>query len=152
MPLPAPSLAVLREICDNDVMAALVTNGAQILCDMGDAPSVLTVLPGPPHAASAPDPAMPLATVDDFVPLLNISTFGICNSLENPAVIAATAAAEGVFTPAPCVPEIAGPWLPPQPVAVSGVPVIDQTATCRCIWGGVVAVVDPGQVSAETDL
>ena len=97
-------------ICDSDLMAVLVANGAQILCDMGTTPSLLTVTPGPSHVAAAPAPAVLLATVSDFVPMTNIKTFGMCNSPSNPAVMAATAAKDGVFTPAPCVPATADPW------------------------------------------
>ena len=44
----------------------------------------------------------PAASVDDFVPLTNIPSFGMCGALANPAVAAATAAKAGAFTPAPC--------------------------------------------------
>jgi hypothetical protein len=113
-------------------------------------PSVLTLIPGPPHAAAAPAPPVPLATIADFVPLTNIPTFGMCNSPTNPAVIAATSAASGVFTPAPCVPATADPWDPPLPVTISGVPAFDQKATCQCAWAGTIAVTDPGQATAAT--
>ena len=91
-------------ICDSDVMAILVANGAELACDMGASPSLLTLTPGPPHVATASPPLAPLAVVSDFVPLTNIKTFGMCSSPFNPAVQAATTAADGVFTPAPCVP------------------------------------------------
>ena len=76
----APHVAVecSGAICDSDLMAVLVANGAQILCDMGTTPSLLTVTPGPPHVAAAPAPAVLLATVSDFVPMTNIKTFGMC--------------------------------------------------------------------------
>jgi Domain of unknown function (DUF4280) len=131
-------------------MAVLAADGAQILCDMGTTPSLLTVTPGPPHAAAVVPPPALLATVSDFVPMTNIQSFGMCNSPANPAVIAATSAASGVFTPAPCVPATSGPWAPPEPVTISGVPVFDQKATCQCAWAGTITVVDPGQVAAVT--
>jgi len=131
-------------------MAILVANGAQIACAMGSTPSVLTVVPGPPHVAATPAPPVLLATIADFVPGTNIKTFGMCNSPSNPAVQTATAAANGVPTPAPCVPAVANPWKPPQPVTISGVPAFDQKATCQCAWQGIIAVVNPGQVTAAT--
>jgi Domain of unknown function (DUF4280) len=138
-------------ICDSCPMAILVANGAQLLCDLGSAPSLLTVTPGPPHVAAVPAPPLLLATITDFVPATNIKTFGMCSSPANPAVQAATTAASGVFTPAPCVPATTDPWDPPAvPVAVSAVPAFDETATCLCQWGGTVAVADPGQAVAVT--
>ena len=131
-------------------MAVLVADGAQLQCDLGSMPSVLTVLPGPQHCAAAPVLGVLLATAIDVVPLANIGSFGLCNSPVNPAVIAATSAAGGVFTPAPCVPATAGPWEPPQPVTVSAVPAFDQTATCQCAWQGTIAVLAPGQATAAT--
>jgi uncharacterized protein DUF4280 len=131
-------------------MAVLVADGAQLVCDMGTTPSLLTVLPGPPHSAAAPVPAVLLATVSDFVPMTNIASFGMCNSPANPAVAAATAAKSGAFTPAPCVPATADPWSPPEPAAISADPAFDQLATCQCLWAGTVTVVDPGQTVAVT--
>lgn len=124
-------------------MALLVAEGAQLQCDLGASPSDLVVVPGPPHAATAIP--TPLAAISDFVPLTNIPTFGMCLSPANPAVQAATAAASGVFTPAPCIPAIADPWDPPANVLLDGVPAFDETATCDCAWAGTVFVLDPGQ-------
>jgi hypothetical protein len=81
---------------------------------------------------------------------VNITTFGMCNSPANPAVIAATAAALGVFTPAPCVPATVAPWEPPAPVLLDGIPAFDELATCECLWGGTIVVTDPGQLSVVT--
>lgn len=130
-------------------MSVLVAEGAQIICTMGAAPSALTVIPGPPHLAMAPT-GLPLAVVSDFVPLTNIPTFGMCMSPANPAVAAATAAASGVFTPAPCVPATASPWAPPATTLIAGVPAVDQTSVCQCTWGGTVSVVEPGQTVVAT--
>jgi hypothetical protein len=149
---PRRQAAVVRseKICDSHFMAVLVANGAQIMCDMGIAPSVLTVTPGPPHVAAAPVPGVLLAAISDVVPMTNIQSFGMCNSPTNPAVIAATAAKAGAFTPAPCVPATADPWSPPQVAADSAVPAFDQTATCQCMWTGTITVVNPGQMLAVT--
>jgi hypothetical protein len=128
----------------------LVANGAQIMCDMGASPSVLAVIPGPPHIATAAPPPAPLATITDVLPMANIPSFGMCMSPANPAVQAATAAASGVFTPAPCVPATAAPWDPPEPVLISEVPAFGQDATCECAWAGTIAVINPGQVTVAT--
>ena len=44
------------------------------------------------------------ANIQAFAPMVNIPTFGMCGTMSNPVVAAATAAKLGVFSPAPCVP------------------------------------------------
>jgi hypothetical protein len=127
-------------------VTALVVSGAGLTCSFGLAPGTLTVLPKP-----ATGTGMPVATIADTVPVTNIGTFGLCQSPANPAVQAATAAAAGVLTPAPCVPATGSPWQPGSPaLAVSGVPAVAQTATCQCQWAGVVSIVRPGQIAVTT--
>ena len=46
----------------------------------------------------------------DNQPIANIAPFGVCISLANPAVAAATAAAMGVLVPLPCMPVTPAPW------------------------------------------
>ena len=60
----------------------------------------------------------------------------MCQSMMNPQVIAATAAAMGVLTPQPCTPATVVPWLPPAipPVVVSTLPTFDDSAKCTCLW------------------
>ena len=79
-------------------MEPLVTSGTMIRCSMGASTAAL-VVPDPIAVATTP-----VATVVDTIPMANIPTFGMCMSLGNPEVAAATAAAEGVLTPQPCVP------------------------------------------------
>ena len=82
-------------------MPQLVVLGAQLACSFGLAPSVLTVLP-----VKMVNAGVPAANIMDMAPMLNIAPFGMCNSLANPMVVAATAAAMGVLTPVPCIPVI----------------------------------------------
>ena len=56
--------------------------------------------------------SQPAATIMAFKPMANIPGFGACMSPMNPQVIAATAAALGVFTPQPCIPVTTSPWAP----------------------------------------
>lgn len=109
---------------------------------MGAAPSVFQSQPRPgaPMVLST----LPCATIDQVVPLVNIMTFGMCQSTANPAVIAATAAASGVHTPAPCVPVPVGVWAPP---AVSSghlaLPLATVASVCACSWAGVISTAVP---------
>ncbi len=92
---------------------------------------------------------MGIANIMDNVPIKNIPPFVMCNSIANPTVAAATAAALGVLTPMPCVPVIAAPWAPGHPKAmIKKMPVLNATSKCMCNWGGVIQVVVPGQVKA----
>ena len=63
-------------------------------------------------------------------------SFGMCSSLANPAVVAATAAALGVLTPQPCAPVIAGPWAAGSPtVLIGGKPALNNTSKLACAYG-----------------
>lgn len=121
-----------------------VCSGATLQCSFGVAPSVLNVLPVNRTLTGG----MPAANLQDHIPLLNILPFGLCSSLANPTVAAATAAALGVLTPMPCVPATATPWIPggPPTVLLGGMPALDANGTLMCTWAGVIKVVFPGQV------
>lgn len=77
-------------------MAQLVVNSGICSCSMGAAPCTLAFLPT--HKVTGCK--QPAANIMDHVPFLNVSGFGMCNSIANPTVAAATAAALGVLTPA----------------------------------------------------
>jgi Domain of unknown function (DUF4280) len=126
-------------------MPMQVCMGATLQCiPFGVAPSTLIVIPkGPPVMVNG----MLAATIMDFAPIANILPFGMCTSIANPMVAAATAAAWGVLTPMPCVPVIVGPWKPGAlKVKINKIPALSDVSICNCAWGGVVKVVFPGQV------
>lgn len=125
-------------------MPLQVVNGAQLMCTFGAAPSALTVLPVNRTLADS----QPAANIMDHVPMLNIMPFGVCTSLANPQVAAATAAALGVLTPQPCIPATASPWVPGAPtVLIANQPALDNTSKCMCNWAGVISVVMPAQTN-----
>ena len=127
-------------------MAVLVVDGAIVACTFGAAPSALAALPANPTRGSN----SAAATIMDFAPMVNIQPFGICSSPANPQVIAATSAAAGVFTPQPCIPATASPWVPGSPaVTIAGQPALDSACTCNCLWAGVISVISPGQQAAQ---
>lgn len=119
-----------------------VVDSAQTMCTFGTAPSSLGVLP----VARVTVEGRAAATVDDAVPLVNIRPFNTCLSLANPVVAAATSAALGVLTPQPCIPATTT-WLPGSPATtVGGRRALTSASTCRCQWGGVIVVVQPGSL------
>jgi hypothetical protein len=126
-------------------MGQLVTSGAVLQCTFGVAPSTLNVLPDKMVTAGAP-----AATIQDNKAMVNIMPFGMCSSLANPTVSAATTAASGVLTPQPCVPVIAAPWAPGSPtVLIKNVPALNNSSKCMCNWGGVISINSAGQFTVS---
>ena len=122
-------------------MALQVCMGATLQCSFGAAPSTLAVLPVNRVQTVTPD-----ANIMDNKPLVNIMPFGMCSSLANPTVAAATAAALGVLTPMPCVPVIPAPWAPGSPtVLIANQPALNNTSKLMCAYAGVIQIVNPGQ-------
>ncbi|HEY3536403.1 MAG: DUF4280 domain-containing protein [Trinickia sp.] len=118
-------------------MAQQVVAGAMMKCSFGLAPSVLNVLP----EARVIVEGRPAASIMDSKPLINIPTFGMCNAPTNPEVIAATAAALGTPTPAPCVPATVAPWVPGAPnVLAGGFPALTNESVCMCTWLGAITI------------
>ncbi len=128
-------------------MANQVCNSACMQCSFGVAPAVTGVLPVNRVMTSQ----LPAATIMDNKPMLNIPSFGMCSSLANPEVAAATAAAMGVLSPMPCVPMVAAPWAPGDPrVVIGGKLCLNNTSKLMCAYAGVISLATPGQVTVET--
>jgi hypothetical protein len=127
-------------------VALQVCMGATMQCSFGMAPSTLVVLPTNRTLTSN----LPAANIMDFAPVTNIPPFGMCQSLANPTVAAATAAALGVLTPMPCVPVPTGPWVPGSPtVLIGNMPALNNTSKCMCAWGGVIQITVAGQAQTQ---
>ena len=124
-------------------MAMQVCMGATLQCSFGVAPTSLIVIPkGPPVTATGPF----AANIMDHMPIVNISTFGMCSSIANPTVATATAAALGVLTPMPCIPATLAPWTPGSPtVLINNFPALNNTSKCMCAWAGLISITNPGQ-------
>jgi hypothetical protein len=122
-------------------MAKLLVTGSILQCSMGAAPCafVSQSLPAAPQILGA----LPAANVTEFT-VMNIATFGMCQSEANPEVAAATAAALGVLTPMPCVPNVVAPWAPAAITsAVNGLALATEESKCTCAWGGQISVQVP---------
>jgi hypothetical protein len=121
-------------------MSQKVAMSAMLKCSFGMAPSSLMVVV--PLVATE---SMPAANINDHIPMTNILPFGMCQSLANPTVAAATAAALGVLTPMPCIPVTSAPWAPGSPtVMLRGAPALNKDSICNCNWGGVIQITSPG--------
>lgn len=125
-------------------MALQVCNGATLQCSFGAAPSTFVVLPINRVLTSN----QPAANIMDHKPMLNVMPFGVCMSMANPTVAAATAAALGVLTPMPCIPNTPMPWVPGAPTdLIANMPALNNTSKLMCMWGGVIQVAFPGQTT-----
>lgn len=124
-------------------MGIQVCAGATLQCSFGAAPSALVVLP-----VNRTLTTTPAANIMDHVPMLNVMPFGMCSSLANPTVAAATAAALGVLTPMPCVPVTPAPWVVGAPtVLIGNMPALNNSSKLMCAWAGVIQIVNPGQTT-----
>jgi hypothetical protein len=127
-------------------MAKQVCMGAITQCSFGMAPSSLVVLPeNMTYTDQVPD-----ANIMDHVPMVNIMPFGMCTSLANPSVAAATAAAMGALTPMPCIPNTPAPWITGAPTVLLGnAPTLDNVSKLMCVWGGVIQITAPGEFTVN---
>ena len=119
--------------------------GGLMKCSMGLAPS--TLMPTPKTVITS---NMMAANIMDHIPLVNILPFGMCQSPANPMVAAATAAALGVLTPMPCIPNTPTPWVPGAPtVILCNTPALDDISKLICIWGGAIEFSFAGQATHQ---
>ena len=126
-------------------MGIQVCAGAMIQCSFGAAPSSLVVLP-----ANSVLTQTPAGTIMDHQPIVNVPPFGMCSSLANPTVAAATAAALGALTPMPCVPMTPAPWVVGSPtVLIGNMPALNNSSKLMCTWGGVIQISAPGQFTVQ---
>lgn len=127
-------------------MALQVCHGAMMKCSFGAAPSSLVVLPkNKVMTNNVPD-----ANIMDHIPMTNIMPFGMCSAPTNPTVIAATSAASGVFTPAPCIPATPAPWVAGAPTVILGnFPTLNDTSMLMCTWLGVITFTSAGEFTVN---
>ncbi|MDD2390935.1 MAG: DUF4280 domain-containing protein [Desulfobacterales bacterium] len=126
-------------------MGQQVCMGAMLKCSFGMAPGSLIVLPQNRVLTQTP-----AANIMDNKPMVNIMPFGMCSSMANPAVAAATAAALGVLTPMPCVPVTPAPWVPGAPtVLIGNLPALNNSSKLMCMWAGVIEITNAGQMTVK---
>lgn len=127
-------------------MGNFVCMGAMLQCSFGMSPSTLSVIvPTRPKCGGCL-----MANITDYIPMVNIMTFGMCQSMSNPTVASATAAAMGVLTPMPCVPVVTAPWSPSGQVKIGGMAALINNAKCMCTWGGQISITNAsGSMSTQ---
>ena len=86
------------------------------------------------------------ANVADYVSMKNVPSFGRCRSLGYPPTASATAANHGTLTPMPCVPGTCPKWQTvDKDSLICGEAALLEPATLRCVYGGIISIVNPGQ-------
>jgi len=86
------------------------------------------------------------ANIADYVSMKNVPSFGRCRSLGYPPTASATAANHGKLTPMPCVPGTCPKWKTiDKDSLICGEPALLKPATLKCMYGGTISIVDPGQ-------
>ena len=126
-------------------MPKYVNSGAKIKCSFGSSQGLLTVLPNSTSLAGGA-----MATIMDNKSMMNIKPCGMCRSLVNPQVAAATSAAMGVLTPMPCIPNTPGPWLMGKSdFKVKNKPVLMDNARLMCSYGGIITIASVGKTAED---
>ena len=130
-------------------MPNYVCNGAKMMCTFGASPGSLSVLP----ANRIQMEGNPAACIMDFAPMVNVGDFGLCSSLVNPVVAAATAKNLGVLEPQKCIPVIVSPWMPGKPDALmANQPALMDFCLNTCAYFGIVTISDAGQTSISSEM
>jgi hypothetical protein len=124
-------------------MANLVCTGAALKCSMGTTPATFTA------SGQAVSGRTAAGVVTDVGPK-SVPAFGMCTSLQNPAV--ATASSAGPLVPQACQPVIAKPWSPGSTkVTIDGVAALDDGSQCKCAWQGAIKVTSAGQATTALE-
>lgn len=127
-------------------MGVAVVAGAGLVCSFGQGMASLS----PTSQVKIRFGGMAAATIKDAQAVTNIASFGMCTSLLNPQVASATAAALGVLTPQPCMPNPVGTWRAAQTKCLaSGAPCLTQDSTLMCAYGGCISIVNAGQTTVQ---
>lgn len=126
-------------------MPLLLCTGAKLSCTMGSSPGSFSG-----GCVRVDVRGKPAGTVADHTPFTHVSAFGLCRSLANPQVATATAGAQGVLTPQPCVPNLPAPWTPGSgQVDIEDHAALRDADSLACQWAGTIRPTYAGQVRVE---
>ena len=119
-----------------------VVAGAKLSCSQGDQISILAMPQS--HGVYVKNKAQ--MNTMDYKPYVNIQPFGLCHTLSNPSVAAATAANNGVLTPMPCTPVVTMPWINGKDdQLIEKQPALINQSINMCLYCGTIKVEDDGQ-------
>ena len=125
-----------------DEQRSYVVAGAQLSCSQGDQTSILKMPVS--HGVYTKNKAQ--MNTMDYKPNVNIQPFGLCQTLSNPTVAAATAANNGVLKPMPCTPVVTMPWINGKSdQLIERFPALTNQSTNMCLYCGTIKVEDDGQ-------
>src|SRR6185437_8420019 len=116
-------------------MPLLAVENALLACDKGSLLSPLGVMSTAPPVNATKKLA---AEIEDWKPAINVRSFGMCSSMENPEVQAATEENKGVLTPMPCSPKTTTNWSGKTIVTIRNVPALHEGCTVSCQYGGTI--------------
>ncbi|WP_081796940.1 DUF4280 domain-containing protein [Bacillus ndiopicus] len=124
------------------VQLSYVVAGATLSCSEGDQTSILQLPVS--HGVFLKNKAK--MNEMDFKPNVHVHPFGLCQTLANPAVAAATAANKGVLKPMPCTPVLTMPWINGKSdQLIENYPALTTQSTNMCLYCGTIRVEDDGQ-------
>ncbi len=119
-----------------------VCTGATLKCTMGTSTTKLKATPKNVSLTGENQ-----ANIADYVSMVNVPSFGKCRSLGYPPTASATAANHGKLTPMPCVPGTCPKWKAmDKDSLICGEPALLEPATLKCMYGGTISIVSPGQM------
>ena len=123
-----------------------VCSGAVLKCTFGTSNGSLVATPKMVSLCGQQQ-----ANIADHVSMVNVRPFGRCRSLAYPPTAGATAAHHGHLTPMPCVPGTPARWsIVDVNSRVCGQPALLNTARLRCVFGGTISIINPGQTLEVT--
>lgn len=123
-----------------------VCSGAVLKCSKGTSNCSLSATPKSVSLCGNDQ-----ANIGDHISMVNVKPFGRCRSLSYPPTAAATSAHHGHLTPMPCIPGTTTDWsIVDANSIIVGKPALLDTARLRCIYGGVITIVNPGQTLETT--
>jgi YD repeat-containing protein len=131
-----------EKIPSRDSAKRYVVEGATLKCSCGSATSELKT----PGRKKSYIHHKLQANITDCRPMVNIQPFGLCDSLSNPDVQAATAANHGRLKKMPCQPKLTMKWINgKEDQNVDGAPALIETSANMCLYGGKISIEDDGQ-------